>query len=157
MSGSSKLLFPRAKDALQAVYLNSSGGVTGGDAFEIEARAQENAHLVMTTQAAERIYRALPGETGRVDTRLTLEPGARLALRGARRRLQRLRRAIEMPGAMPADIDLDARACGRLATDAGRRLRIRHGLGAHGRQLGRARQELHGPGVHHAGDVVVVR
>ncbi|SDE16392.1 urease accessory protein [Salipiger thiooxidans] len=78
MSGSSKLLFPRAKDALQAVYLNSSGGVTGGDAFEIEARAQENAHLVMTTQAAERIYRALPGETGRVDTRLTLEPGARL-------------------------------------------------------------------------------
>jgi urease accessory protein len=78
MSGSSKLLFPRAKDALQAVYLNSSGGVTGGDAFEVEARAEAGAHLVMTTQAAERVYRALPAETGRVETRLTLEPGARL-------------------------------------------------------------------------------
>ena len=78
MSGSSKLLFPRALDALQAVYLNSSGGVTGGDAFDITATAREGAHLAITTQAAERVYRALPGETGHVDTRLTLEAGARL-------------------------------------------------------------------------------
>lgn len=78
MSGSSKLLFPRAQGALQAVYLNSSGGVTGGDAFEIAATACAGAHLALTTQAAERVYRALPGETGRVDTKLTLEPGARL-------------------------------------------------------------------------------
>ncbi|WP_226621856.1 urease accessory protein UreD [Alloyangia pacifica] len=78
MSGSSKLLFPRGLEALQAVYLNSSGGVTGGDAFDIDATAREGAHLALTTQAAERVYRALPGETGRVDTRLTLEAGARL-------------------------------------------------------------------------------
>ncbi|MAB04478.1 MAG: urease accessory protein [Rhodobacteraceae bacterium] len=78
MSGSAKLLFLRATGALQAVYLNSSGGVTGGDAFDIAARAEAGSHLVMTTQAAERIYRALPGEIGRVDARLTLEPGARL-------------------------------------------------------------------------------
>lgn len=78
MSGSSKLLFPRAKDALQAVYLNSSGGVTGGDAFEVAADVAPGAHLVMTTQAAERVYRALPAETGRVETRLSLAPGARL-------------------------------------------------------------------------------
>ena len=78
MSGSSKLLFPRVKDALQAVYLNSSGGVTGGDAFDVEARAEAGSHLVMTTQAAERVYRALPAETGRVETRLALEAGARL-------------------------------------------------------------------------------
>ncbi|MBE9639475.1 urease accessory protein UreD [Salipiger mangrovisoli] len=78
MSGSSKLLFPRGLDALQAVYLNSSGGVTGGDAFEIAATAREGAHLALTTQAAERVYRALPGETGRVETRLQLEAGARL-------------------------------------------------------------------------------
>ncbi|NDW00667.1 urease accessory protein UreD [Salipiger sp. PrR002] len=78
MSGSSKLLFPRAQDALQAVYLNSSGGVTGGDAFDIEATAREGAHLALTTQAAERVYRALPGEVGRVQTRLQIEAGARL-------------------------------------------------------------------------------
>ncbi|MCA0938846.1 urease accessory protein UreD [Salipiger pacificus] len=78
MSGSSKLLFPRGLDALQAVYLNSSGGVTGGDAFDIAATAREGAHLAITTQAAERVYRALPGETGRVETRLVLEEGARL-------------------------------------------------------------------------------
>lgn len=78
MSGSAKLLFPRAARALQAVYLNSSGGVTGGDMFSLQARAQTGAHLVMTTQAAERIYRAVPGQTGQVDTQLTLDPGARL-------------------------------------------------------------------------------
>ncbi len=78
MSGSAKLLFPRAQGALQAVYLNSSGGVTGGDSFDVEAQAEEGAHLVMTTQAAERIYRALPAQTGRVETRLALGPGARL-------------------------------------------------------------------------------
>ncbi|GGG73553.1 urease accessory protein UreD [Salipiger pallidus] len=78
MSGSSKLLFPRPKDALQAVYLNSSGGVTGGDAFDIAARVEPGAHLVMTTQAAERIYRAMPGEPGRVRTEAVLEDGARL-------------------------------------------------------------------------------
>ncbi|MCR8550344.1 urease accessory protein UreD [Salipiger sp. P9] len=78
MSGSSKLLFPRAQGALQAVYLNSSGGITGGDAFEVAAHVEPGAHLAMTTQAAERIYRALPGETGRVETRLALDAGARL-------------------------------------------------------------------------------
>ncbi|WP_371742098.1 urease accessory protein UreD [Citreicella sp. C3M06] len=78
MSGSAKLLFPRGKDELQAVYLNSSGGVTGGDAFDVAAHAQAGAHLVMTTQAAERIYRAVPGQVGRVATQLTVDAGARL-------------------------------------------------------------------------------
>ncbi|WP_417718879.1 urease accessory protein UreD [Salipiger sp.] len=79
MSGSSKLLFPRATDALQAVLLNSAGGITGGDSFALDAGAEPGAKLAMTTQAAERIYRALPGsEPGRLRTRLTLGPGARL-------------------------------------------------------------------------------
>ena len=78
MSGSTKLLFPRAEAALQAVLLNTSGGVTGGDQFALEAEALPEAHLVLTTQAAERIYRALPGQPGVVDTRLRLGAGARL-------------------------------------------------------------------------------
>lgn len=78
MSGAAKLLFPRSRGPLQAVYLNASGGITGGDDFALNAEAEENAHLVLTTQAAERIYRAMPGEPGRVRTRLTLRDGARL-------------------------------------------------------------------------------
>ncbi|WP_136441080.1 urease accessory protein UreD [Pacificoceanicola onchidii] len=79
MSGSSKLLFPRvASSALEAVYLNSSGGVTGGDAFDLTAEALPGASLRMTTQAGERIYRAAPGAPGRVDTKLSAGDGAQL-------------------------------------------------------------------------------
>ncbi|MFZ7092901.1 urease accessory protein UreD [Primorskyibacter sp. 2E233] len=79
MSGSSKLLFPRGSGAaLDAVYLNSAGGVTGGDAFALSARVDAGAALRMTTQAAERIYRAAPGLPGRVETKLTAEAGAAL-------------------------------------------------------------------------------
>ncbi len=78
-SGSLKCLFPRtAGRALQAVLLNSAGGVTGGDRLSLSARAEANAALTLTTQAAERIYRALPGETGRIETRLDVAAGARV-------------------------------------------------------------------------------
>ncbi len=58
--------------------LNTSGGVTGGDRFSIDARAEAHARLTLTTQAAERIYRAQPGDTGRIDTRLTVGAGSRI-------------------------------------------------------------------------------
>lgn len=78
-SGSLKLLFPRTPSAaLTGVLLNTAGGITGGDRFEIAAEAGAGTHLTLTTQAAERAYRAQPGETGRLTTRLRLAPGARL-------------------------------------------------------------------------------
>lgn len=78
-SGSFKALFPRAySSALQAVVLNTGGGITGGDRFRLTGRAEAGSHLVLTTQAAERIYRAQPGEVGRVRTTLRIGPGARL-------------------------------------------------------------------------------
>ena len=74
-----KLLFPRcAPDAMQAVMINTAGGITGGDRFRVEARAEAGATLTLTTQAAERAYRAQPNETGRLATRLHVEDGARL-------------------------------------------------------------------------------
>ena len=77
MAGSAKLLFPRPQGpALDAVFLNSAGGVTGGDAFSLAAGLAPGAALRMTTQAAERIYRAVPGQVGRVETRLTLGCGS---------------------------------------------------------------------------------
>ena len=77
--GSAKVLLPRRRGrALEAVLLNTAGGMTGGDRFSWAAEAEAGTDLVLTTQAAERIYRAQPGEIARVETRLTLGPGARL-------------------------------------------------------------------------------
>lgn len=77
--GSLKLLFPRAtRPQLDAVVLNTAGGLTGGDRFELAANAGSDSHVCLTTQAAERAYRAQPGETAALNTQLTLESGARL-------------------------------------------------------------------------------
>ena len=78
-SGSLKCLFPRsAGRALQAVLLNCAGGVTGGDRLSLSAHAEAGTTLTLTTQAAERIYRALPGKKGRIETRLNVAEGARV-------------------------------------------------------------------------------
>jgi len=44
----------------------------------VELNAGADTHLTVTTQAAERAYRAQPGEIGRVRNRLVVEPGAAL-------------------------------------------------------------------------------
>lgn len=78
-SGCLKLLFPRMSEPAQtAVLLNTAGGITGGDSLRFEAEAGSEAHLRLTTQAAERVYKAQPGEIGTVETRLTLTAGSRL-------------------------------------------------------------------------------
>lgn len=78
-SGSLKCLFPRRSGAaLEAVLVNTAGGITGGDTFTIKGRVGANGALTLTTQAAERAYRAKAGETGRLQTRITVERGARL-------------------------------------------------------------------------------
>ena len=78
-SGSMKVLFPRqSAAAVQAVLINTAGGITGGDNMSVQATAKAQTHLTITTQAAERAYRAQPGETGRVVNALTIQNGARL-------------------------------------------------------------------------------
>src|SRR5665811_126047 len=44
----------------ETVLLNTSGGITGGDDLGLDIRAGIGTRLVVTTQAAERIYRASP-------------------------------------------------------------------------------------------------
>ena len=75
--GSSKLLLPRdqAPDRT-AVLLNTAGGVTGGDQFDIRAEAGPDTALTLTTQTAERAYRAQPGSVGWVSTHLMGAAGA---------------------------------------------------------------------------------
>ena len=78
-AGSLKALFPRGDDAgLQAVLINTAGGITGGDRFTFSAQADAATHLTLTTQAAERAYRAEPGEVGQVRNRLVIGDGARV-------------------------------------------------------------------------------
>lgn len=78
-AGALKLIFPTVhrKDA-EAVIVNTAGGVTGGDRLVLQAEVDPQAELTITTQAAERIYRAQPGEVGRIGTTLTVADGARL-------------------------------------------------------------------------------
>lgn len=78
-SGALKALFPRPNSAaLQAIMINTAGGITGGDDFSLTASAGENTHLSLTTQAAERVYRAQPDQVAAVNNRLFVSAGARL-------------------------------------------------------------------------------
>ena len=76
-SGSTKVAFPRCRDGVEAIMLNTSGGLTGGDRFEATAKAGPECHLMLTTQAAERAYRSTSG-VARVTTHLSAAQGATL-------------------------------------------------------------------------------
>lgn len=78
-SGSMKCLFPRVSSpGLQAVLINTAGGVTGGDRFDTSIHAGADTTLTLTTQACERAYRAQPGQTGEINTKTRVASGARM-------------------------------------------------------------------------------
>lgn len=77
-AGCAKALLPRTHGAdPEIVLINTAGGVTGGDRIDYGISAGPGSGLVATTQAAERVYRSTGG-SARIETRLTLGPGARL-------------------------------------------------------------------------------
>jgi len=78
-SGSLRLRFPHSQisTALEAVIVNTAGGMTGGDRFDLEIAVGAGAQLTVTTAAAEKIYRSL-GPTSEIAVRL--EVGANGAL-----------------------------------------------------------------------------
>jgi urease accessory protein len=63
---------------LEAVILNTAGGVAGGDRFDIEISVEPQSRLVVTTAAAEKIYRALDSEAV-IAVSLRVGEGAALA------------------------------------------------------------------------------
>lgn len=76
--GCAKALLPRTYGGPpEAVLINTSGGVTGGDRLDYALTSGPGAALTVTTQAAERIYRS-SGGAGRISTRLELGAGATL-------------------------------------------------------------------------------
>lgn len=78
--GCGKIRLPRdvCAEGLDAVLINSSGGLTGGDRMAWTAEAGAQARLTLTTQACEKVYRARDG-VAEVATRLVAREGARLA------------------------------------------------------------------------------
>src|SRR6202011_3087980 len=78
-SGSLRVRFPSPEaDGLSAVFVNTAGGVAGGDRFEIDIAAGEGARLTLTTAAAEKIYRA-ESNPAQLDISLRAAAGAHLS------------------------------------------------------------------------------
>jgi len=78
-SGSLRVRFPSPEaDALSAVFVNTAGGVAGGDRFDIDIVAGEGARLAVTTAAAEKIYRA-QGPAAQLNIALKAAVGSHLA------------------------------------------------------------------------------
>jgi urease accessory protein len=78
-AGCLKARFPRpvARGWVDVAMLNTSGGVAGGDRLDAAFHVRTGARATITTPAAERFYRALPGEEpATVRNRLHLAAGA---------------------------------------------------------------------------------
>jgi urease accessory protein len=76
--GPSRLRLPTTRDGSpEGVIINTAGGLASGDTIAVEATLGPGAELVLTSAAAEKVYRSTGPET-RVETRLTVGPGARL-------------------------------------------------------------------------------
>lgn len=78
--GSLRVRFPNVVPggALEAVIVNTAGGMTGGDRFELDVAVGASARLTVSTAAAEKIYRSLGPDTA-VNVRLFAGAGAALA------------------------------------------------------------------------------
>ena len=75
-----RIMFPRLRGAPveEAVAVNTGGGIAGGDRLEFSVTVLADASVTVTTQAAERVYRAL-SEPALIDTQLKVYGAAKLA------------------------------------------------------------------------------
>lgn len=75
-----RIMFPRTGHCVvdEAVIVNTAGGIAGGDRLELSVAALPEASIAVTTQAAEKVYRALK-EPALVRTELKACDSARLA------------------------------------------------------------------------------
>jgi urease accessory protein len=76
--GSLRVRLPGAcADAPEAVLVNTAGGIAGGDRFAVDLALEAGARLVVTTAAAEKVYRS-HGPDAQVDVTATVADGAEL-------------------------------------------------------------------------------
>lgn len=77
-SGSLRVRFPSPEgEGPSGVFVNTAGGVAGGDNFDIDIAAGEHSRLTLTTAAAEKVYRA-PAAAAQLSIALKVAAGAHL-------------------------------------------------------------------------------
>jgi len=106
--GALRVRFPNGMTggALDAVIVNTAGGMTGGDRFGIDIAVGAGARLTVTTAAAEKVYRSLGPDT-EIDVKFDVGPGGALAWLPQETILfdrARLRRTIDVELAPDADL-----------------------------------------------------
>jgi urease accessory protein len=78
-SGSLRVRFPSPEgEGLSGVFVNTAGGIAGGDRFDIDIAATDAAHLVLTSAAAEKVYRT-QGPAAQLNISLNVGAGAHLS------------------------------------------------------------------------------
>ena len=78
-SGSLRVRFPSPEaEGLSAVFVNTAGGIAGGDRFDIDIAVGAGSSLAVTTAAAEKVYRA-QGPAAEVNITLKAAAGAHLS------------------------------------------------------------------------------
>ncbi|MCL6707266.1 urease accessory protein UreD [Pseudomonas sp. R2.Fl] len=76
--GAAKIRLPNTFSAeMEAVIINTAGGLTGGDRFDWQFSAGPGTFVTATTQACEKVYKASYG-TAEISTRIEVAEGARM-------------------------------------------------------------------------------
>ncbi len=109
-AGALRVRFPNAqsRNTLEAVIVNSAGGMTGGDRFAIDILVGDDARLSVTTAAAEKVYRTL-GPDSELAIKLSVGAGGGLAWLPQETILfdrMRLRRRIDVDLAPGAELTI---------------------------------------------------
>jgi len=75
-----RVVIPKVEDGTlkEAVLVNTAGGIAGGDRLEFSVTALASASIVVSSQAAEKVYRAL-NEPARITTTLKACAAAKLS------------------------------------------------------------------------------
>jgi len=119
-AGSLRVRFPNGdgRGTLDAVIVNTAGGMTGGDRFTVDVKVGAGARLSVTTAAAEKIYRSL-GPATEIGVTLDVGSGGALAWLPQETILfdeVRLRRSLDVDLARDASLLLaEAAVFGRTA------------------------------------------
>ena len=78
-SGGLRMHFPGARAReLEAVLINTGGGIAGGDRLDLDIAVGEKARLAVSSAAAEKVYRSL-GPDAQIGIKLSAGAGASLA------------------------------------------------------------------------------
>ena len=107
-AGSLRVRFPNGErqGTLDAVLVNTAGGMTGGDRADIDVKVGAGARLTVTTAAAEKVYRSLGPDT-EIAVKLAVGAGGALAWLPQETIVfdrVRLRRAIDVALARDANL-----------------------------------------------------